>query len=203
MPSYLKFSYLFLFLYLCALQVQSKSCIQATEADLDLVLAGQEKLEFFLEQCRWATGGSPHCEDVIRPNPRSTPFFECTFPKGTEKIFIHPDESTWENAFVAIRLIGEMEANGIGVKHIYNWWRPVPYNENVGGEPDRHPFGTSVDVLFTSRDDQVLAHEYLCEEQAKGLIKALGFYWVAERPSIHIGVKDSPEKVNWGRACDF
>ncbi len=110
---------------------------------------------------------------------------------------IHPDESTWEFAFEAVKIVEELEDMNILTKIIYNWWRPEPYNKNVGGAASRHPFGTSVDVRFETKDMQDEAFNVLCKMRAEGQIRAVGFY---ASTALHFGVGDNIAN-SWGKAC--
>jgi hypothetical protein len=110
---------------------------------------------------------------------------------------IHPDESTWKNAFRAIQLVQELEAKNIKACLIYNWWRPEPYNKNVGGAAGRHPFGTSIDVRFCSMVDMENAHRELCAWRKQGRIRAVGYYGTT---ALHFGIGDQAGNT-WGKAC--
>ncbi|MES2856665.1 MAG: hypothetical protein V4692_12415, partial [Bdellovibrionota bacterium] len=110
---------------------------------------------------------------------------------------IHPDESTWDFAIDAVKLVRELENMGLAVCRIYNWWRPATYNANVGGAAARHPFGTSIDVRFCTRRDQIKAHTALCALRAEGRLRALGDYGGT---GLHLGVGDTRPNT-WGEPC--
>ena len=39
---------------------------------------------------------------------------------------------TWKYAYEAVKIVEEFQDAGIETRIIYNWWRPEPYNGNVG-----------------------------------------------------------------------
>ena len=173
------------------------ACQAATAVQISVVNTGFSKLQTFLEQCAKATKGSHWCNQLTRPNPDSAKIFHCTYGTSQPHILIHPDESTWANAFQAINLVQELEILGIKTCIIYNWWRPEPYNKNVGGAPGRHPFGTSVDVRFCSMDEMTKAHGQLCQWRNQGRLRALGYYGTT---ALHFGIADIEDNT-WGKNC--
>jgi hypothetical protein len=172
-------------------------CVKASRSQLAMVNRGNSKKDLFLSRCATATAGSTWCDQLIRPNPDSLEIFHCTYGKAQAHQLIHPDESTWKNAFDAILLVEELQKSGVQVCEIYNWWRPEPYNKNVGGAPGRHPFGTSVDVLLCSKEEQEKAFLKMCELRKAGKLRALGYY---PTPALHFGVGDSRPNT-WGKSC--
>lgn len=177
--------------------VKGSGCIKATEQQKAYVDHGNKLYKEFLKKCINETGASTWCEQLTRPNPDSADVFACTYGEDQVHRFIHPDKSTWENAFEAVKIIETLQGNGIGVRRIYNWWRPEPYNKNVDGAGGRHPFGTSVDVEFDSNRDKDLAFRALCRMRSQGRISAIGYY-----PShgLHFGIKDKVSNT-WGKSC--
>jgi hypothetical protein len=173
------------------------SCKKASSAEEDFIDQGNSKLSQFMQACWEATGTSSWCEQLTRPNPSSRQMFICTYGEDRPHQLIHPDESTWGNAFKAVELIRDLEASGISVAQIYNWWRPEPYNDNVGGAAGRHPFGTSVDVKFSSKREMEKAHRKLCEFRKKGRLRALGYYGTT---GLHLGIGDTKPNT-WGKSC--
>ncbi len=173
------------------------SCRRATAAQLSEVNKGLQLKDTFLAKCADATEDSPWCEEVVRPNPSSTATFHCTYSTAQPHILIHPSESTWTNAFKAVELVEDLQDMGIEVCQIYNWWRPSPYNENVGGAAGRHPFGTSVDIRFCSMADMNAGHKQLCKWRKEGRLRALGYYGTT---GIHVGVGDRTANT-WGKGC--
>lgn len=173
------------------------SCKKATAAQVAQVNLGNSKKQKFLDACARATNGSSWCQQIIRPNPESKSAFTCTYGANQVHQLIHPTESTWRNAIDAVQIVKELQAKSIGVTLIYNWWRPEPYNKNVGGAAGRHPFGTSVDVRFSSQRDKDRAFTELCRLRRAGRIKALGYY---PSTALHIGVRDATGNT-WGKSC--
>lgn len=172
-------------------------CTKATASQLSVVNQGNVKKDQFLQQCARATGGSAWCAQLIRPNPSSISTFRCTYGANQVHQLIHPQESTWQNAFNAVRLIQELEQKGYRVSLIYNWWRPEPYNKNVGGAAGRHPLGTSIDVRFASNSDANRAFNELCKYRKQGRIRAIGHYGTS---ALHFGIGDRTGNT-WGRTC--
>jgi hypothetical protein len=80
---------------------------------------------------------------------------------------------------------------------IYNWWRPEPYNKNVGGAPGRHPFGTSVDVRMETMSDMETAFVQLCKWRKAGELRAVGYYGST---ALHFGIGDHTGNT-WGKDC--
>jgi hypothetical protein len=176
---------------------EKASCVRATSAQIATVNMGSTKITSFLNDCGRATAGSPWCQQLVRPNRKSTSIFECTYGSQQKHLLIHPDERTWKHAYQAVNLIERLEANGVRVSEIYNWWRPEPYNKNVGGAAGRHPYGTSVDVRFASKSDQGRAHSLLCKWRKQGELRALGYY---SSSALHFGIGDFTANT-WGRSC--
>lgn len=174
-----------------------KGCTKASAAQLRVVNSGNDKRSEFQAACSRATANSSMCAQVERPNPASKSIFACTYGANQVHRLIHPTASTWNNAFKAIQQLKALSAKGICVSYIYNWWRPEPYNNNVGGAAGRHPLGTSVDVRFCSNSDAIRAFDELCKARKAGLIRALGYYGST---GVHIGVGDSSANT-WGRNC--
>lgn len=179
------------------LMYEKASCVKATSSQISTVNLGNTKVEDFLDQCGIATQGSPWCMQLIRPNPSSKGVFQCTYGINQPHQLIHPNASTWSYAYQAVSLIERLEMNGIKVAQIYNWWRPEPYNKNVGGAAGRHPYGTSVDVRFSTKNDQAKAHSLLCKWRKQGELRALGYY---SSSSLHLGIGDSSANT-WGKSC--
>lgn len=173
------------------------SCQSASSSQKAEVNRGNEKRERFLNNCASATGNSHWCQQLVRPNPDSVSTFRCTYGSSQVHQLIHPDEGTWNYAFRAVGLIEDLESQGVSVCRIYNWWRPEPYNANVGGAPGRHPYGTSVDVQFCSKADQEKAFHLLCQHRRAGRLRALGYY---SSTSLHFGVGDNVANT-WGKSC--
>lgn len=175
----------------------SFSCRHATPPQIRFINIGNLKLNKFLAGCFRATGNSHWCNELVRPNPDSHPKFDCTYGSSQAHFLIHPNEETWKYAFAAISLIKELERAGLKVCSIYNWWRPEPYNQNVGGVSGRHPLGTSVDVRFCSDRDAIIAFNKLCEVRRQGRIRAIGYYGTS---ALHFGMGDRVANT-WGRSC--
>lgn len=173
------------------------SCQRANSVQVAEVNRGLAKLEDFLATCAQATNGSRWCNEVVRPNPASSSIFHCTYGTSQPHNLIHPDERTWDNAFKAIAIVEQLESEGIKTCTIYNWWRPEPYNRNVGGAPGRHPFGTSVDVRFCSMQDMERAHKRLCQLRKQGYVRAVGYYGTT---ALHFGIGDRSGNT-WGKNC--
>lgn len=179
-------------------QVSEKAvCSKANSSQIAVLNQGNSKKEKFLSACADETNRSPWCEQLIRPNPSSKSSFQCTYGANQVHQLIHPDENTWENAFQAVRLVERLEQNNVKVCLIYNWWRPEPYNKNVGGAAGRHPYGTSVDVRLCSKNDQSKAHSLLCKWRKQGELRALGYY---SSTALHFGVGDNIANT-WGKSC--
>lgn len=173
------------------------ACRKATLAQISEVNRGNTKRAEFLRACARATNNSRWCDQLIRPNPDSKDVFACTYGATQPHQLIHPEEGTWANAFEAVKVVDELHNKGISVCLIYNWWRPEPYNKNVGGAPGRHPFGTSVDVRFCTIALKDRAFVELCRMRREGRINAVGYY---STNALHIGVGDKLQNT-WGRAC--
>jgi hypothetical protein len=174
------------------------ACRPANARQIAEVNSGNKKAEEFLNYCEIRTSNSHWCSQVIRPNPESRSIFRCTYGASQPHQLIHPDESTWENAIKAIELVQRLEMKDIRVCLIYNWWRPEPYNGNVGGAAGRHPFGTSVDVRFCSMQDMEKAFRQLCIWRKEGHLRALGYYGST---GLHLGIADRTANT-WGKSCN-
>lgn len=177
--------------------IQALACKAASSAQLSLVDLGSQKKEEFLDACARSTNNSPWCQQLVRPNPSSIGTFRCTYGSRRPHALIHPSESTWKNAFTGVQLVDDLARLGIKVCQIYNWWRPEPYNKNVGGAAGRHPYGTSIDVRFCSSKDAVRGFDELCKYRKRGVVRALGYYG---NSGVHIGVGDRTANT-WGRGC--
>lgn len=175
----------------------SNGCRHATSAQIAQVNLGAAKRATFLKQCIATTKSEKYCTQIARPNPDSKSTFSCTYSSRQAHVFVHPDERTWKYAIDAVKMVMELERKGIKVSTIYNWWRPEPYNKNVGGSATRHPFGTSVDVRFASKTDQNKAQKELCKMRAQGRIRAVGYY---SGTGLHLGVGDKAANT-WGKSC--
>ena len=175
----------------------SSNCKQATAAQISFVDAGAAKLNQFLTRCYQETNSKKWCSEVARPNPDSHRTIDCTYSPAQPHVFVHPQENTWGYAIAAVNLVLELEKRNIEVDTIYNWWRPEPYNKNVGGAAGRHPAGTSVDVRFSSKTEQNKAHGELCKFRKLGRLRALGYY---SGTGLHLGVGDTAANT-WGRSC--
>ncbi len=175
----------------------NRSCAHANNGQFTQVNLGLSKLDYFLNRCYSETNSKAWCDQVARPNPDSRPTFNCTYSPQQPHFLIHPDENTWAHAIQAVKLVQEMVSLGIGVEVIYNWWRPEPYNANVGGAAGRHPYGTSVDVRFKNKAEQNRAHQKLCEWRSHGRLRALGYY---PGTGLHLGVGDTQANT-WGKGC--
>lgn len=173
------------------------ACSPATLRNIAVINSGNEKMNRFLEQCSSVTNGSGWCSQLIRPNPASAETFRCTYGANQPHQLIHPDEATWVNAFKAAKFVDQLQRMGIQVAQIYNWWRPEPYNANVGGAAGRHPFGTSVDVRFKTMNDMERAHSQLCKWRKSGQIRAVGYYGST---GLHFGIGDNTANT-WGKGC--
>ena len=173
------------------------SCTRASLSQIAQVNLGVPKHRTFVERCLAETKSLKYCQQIARPNPDSHRSFDCTYSRSQAHVFVHPDEKTWKNAIEAVKIVTELEAKGIKVERIYNWWRPEPYNQNVGGSPTRHPFGTSVDVRFPSKTEQNKAHTQLCKMRAQGRIRAVGYY---SGTGLHLGIGDKAANT-WGKSC--
>lgn len=173
------------------------ACKRASAAQVVTVNSGVLKLNAFKNGCYAATSNSHWCDQLVRPNPSSHGTFDCTYSAAQSHYLIHPEERTWQYAYEAVRLVQELERKGLRVCQIYNWWRPEPYNSNVGGAPGRHPYGTSVDVRFCSNREADLAFDELCSFRKSGRIRAIGHYGTS---ALHFGVGDAFANT-WGRQC--
>lgn len=172
-------------------------CSHATASQIAQVNLGASKRATFLKQCLAATSSEKYCTQIARPNPDSKSTFSCTYSSQQAHVFVHPDEKTWKYAIDAVKMVLELEAKGIKIATIYNWWRPEPYNKNVGGSATRHPYGTSVDVRFASKTEQNKAQRELCKMRTQGRIRAVGYY---SGTGLHLGVGDRSANT-WGKSC--
>ncbi|WP_413580884.1 hypothetical protein [Bdellovibrio sp. HCB288] len=173
-------------------------CVKASNSQENQVRLGLNKKEKFLAKCASETSNSSWCAQLIRPNPSSYNTFKCTYGSSQTHVLIHPDEATWKYPITAVKVIKDLQAKGLKVSQIYNWWRPEPYNKNVGGAAGRHPYGTSVDVRFASTSTATKAFSELCKMRKAGRIRAIGHYGSA---SLHIGVGDKLANT-WGKYCN-
>lgn len=172
-------------------------CTKANSSQIATVNQGNGKRTTFQSYCVQMTGSSTLCAQIERPNPSSVSTFRCTYGNAQPHRLIHPDQSTWKYAVKAIQLLQALSKKGICVSQIYNWWRPEPYNKNVGGAAGRHPYGTSVDVRFCTNSEAIKAFDLLCQYRKRGEIKALGYYGST---GVHLGVGDRTANT-WGRGC--
>lgn len=174
-----------------------RKCQRATKKQRAYVNLGNRKQEAFLAACAKATRDSAWCQEIMRPNPASRSSFACTYGWTQPHMLIHPDPASWKFAFEAIKIADELIQKGIHVCGINNWWRPEPYNRNVGGAKGRHPLATSVDVRFCTKEDQVAGFPELCKMRAAGRLRAVGFY---PGTVLHFGVGDRRGNT-WGNSC--
>ena len=173
------------------------ACARATSSQISVVNSGAKKLSAFISRCEKETGSKSWCGQVARPNPDSIGTFRCTYSVEQAHVFVHPDESTWKYAIGAVKLVQDLVKQGVKVSVIYNWWRPEPYNKNVGGAAGRHPQGTSVDVRFASKTEQNRAQKLLCTMRKAGKLRALGYY---SGTGLHLGMGDRTANT-WGKSC--
>lgn len=174
-----------------------KTCQVATRSEIAEVEKGNKLRQEFLRKCDRETDGSPWCSQLARPNPDSLSIFRCTYGKNLPHQLIHPARNTWKYAYKAVELVEDLEDLGICVRQIYNWWRPAPYNGNVGGAAGRHPYATSVDVRMCSLADMEKAFTQLCKYRAKGRLRAIGYYGST---GLHFGIGDRNANT-WGKSC--
>ena len=177
--------------------IKGLTCTKPNDRQIASVQDGLVKKDLFLSLCLRQTANSNWCKQLVRPNPSSSAVFDCTYGESTENILIHPEEKTWNYAISAVKIIQDLEKSGVKIYNIYNWWGPEPYNKNVGGSATRHPFGTSVDVRFSTKQDQEKAHALLCKMRKLGRLKALGHY---SGTALHLGVGDANANT-WGKSC--
>lgn len=173
------------------------TCQRASKSQKAIVDRGNKLAEEFLARCIASTGSEFWCQQITRPNPASLSIFQCTYGNTQIHQLINPNKNTWTNAFRAVRLVQSLEKQGIKPCLIYNWWRPEPYNKNVGGAPGRHPQGTSVDVRFCSMEEMENAFSTLCYLRARGQLRALGYYGTT---GLHLGIGDRIANT-WGKEC--
>lgn len=174
------------------------ACRKASKAQMQQIQLGNSKQQKFMQACWANTNQSRWCEQLVRPNPASRSIFACTYGSSQPHRLIHPDETTWRHAFQAVNFVEALQAEGISVAQIYNWWRPEPYNKNVSGAAGRHPYGTSVDVRFASMNDMERAHRRLCQWRSQGRMRAVGYYGST---GLHFGVGDRLANT-WGKGCN-
>lgn len=179
-------------------EIQSMGCVRASSSQKAQVNLGNTKRDEFLQRCAKETNGSFYCSQLVRPNPRSSNTFSCTYGSSQTHSLIHPDENTWKYPIAAVKILQDLSAKGIKISHIYNWWRPEPYNKNVGGAKGRHPYGTSVDVRFSSESEANRAFRELCKMRAQKRLRAIGHYGSA---SLHLGIGDRLANT-WGKSCN-
>lgn len=172
-------------------------CTAANRQEISVVDSGNQKKFQFLKACYEQTDNSSWCDQLVRPNPSSKNTFQCTYGSNQVHQLIHPSETTWKHAIGAVKLIQKLAKKGLKTCQIYNWWRPEPYNANVGGAAGRHPFGTSVDVRLCSNSEAIKAFDELCKERKAGNIRAIGYYGGT---ALHFGVGDRTANT-WGRSC--
>jgi len=172
-------------------------CKRASLSEIEEVKSGNQKYSAFIEQCKTHNIDQKWCEQLTHPNQNEISKFKCTYGNEFEHRLIHPDESTWENAFRAAKIVQRLITEQIKVVEIYNWWRPEVYNRNVGGSPLRHPHGVSVDIRMSSVSEMEKAHKKLCEWRKKGEIRAVGYYGST---GLHVGVADEWANT-WGKPC--
>lgn len=178
-------------------EFEKASCGKASSKQLATVNEGNTKKDLFLDNCYQQTNNSPWCEQLVRPNPSSKSIFQCTYGANQTHQLIHPDEQTWANAYEAVNIVEDLQKMNICVSLIYNWWRPEPYNKNVGGAAGRHPLGTSVDVRFCNKADQSTAFKELCKMRKAGRLRAIGYY---SSTALHFGIGDQAANT-WGKSC--
>lgn len=177
--------------------IQALGCVKPSSSQKKQVNLGLSKKERFLQRCYKETKNSSWCAQLVRPNPSSINTFRCTYGSSQAHNLIHPDEKTWQYPIAGVRILQDLQKKGIKIKQIYNWWRPEPYNKNVGGAAGRHPYGTSIDVRFTSSSQANTAFKELCKMRKAKRLRAIGHYGSA---SLHIGVGDRTANT-WGKSC--
>lgn len=177
--------------------VSASSCKKASTNELAIVNLGNTKAQNFYYECLEKNNNSKWCAQILRPNPTSISTFNCTYGSQQPHQLINPQESTWKYAFFGVQLVEELADLGINACQIYNWWRPEPYNANVGGAAGRHPYGTSIDVKFCTTRDMERAFAKLCEWRAQGRLRAVGYYGTT---SLHLGIGDKTANT-WGKSC--
>lgn len=177
--------------------LQELGCARASSAQLRVINKGNVKKGEFLNYCLGNTGNSNWCQQLVRPNPDSKSIFNCTYGSAQAHQLIYPEKNIWAYAIGAVQLVQKLQQKGLRICEIYNWWRPEPYNKNVGGAAGRHPFGTSVDVRFCSSSDAIKGFDELCKYRKQGLIRAIGYYGGT---GVHFGVGDKTANT-WGRSC--
>lgn len=178
--------------------LQALGCLKPSGSQLSQVNIGNTKKSDFLALCAKETNNSAWCGQLVRPNENSYNTFKCTYGSSQLHQLIHPNEATWKYPIEGVRVIQDLQAKGLKVCQIYNWWRPEPYNKNVGGAAGRHPFGTAIDVRFCTNGDADRAFKELCKMRAAKRIRAIGHYGSA---SLHIGVGDKTANT-WGKSCN-
>lgn len=179
------------------IDILSNGCRHATSSQTARVNLGVAKRNQFITRCYQEGGSKKWCDQIARPNPDSHSTFDCTYSARQAHVFVHPEANTWGYAIGAVKLVRELELKGIKVSSIYNWWRPEPYNTNVGGAAERHPYGTSVDVRFPTKTEQNRAHRQLCIWRKAGRLRALGYY---SGTGLHLGMGDRTANT-WGKSC--
>lgn len=179
-------------------EIQSLGCVKASSSQRSQVNLGLSKKDEFLQKCARETNNSFWCDQLVRPNPRSVNTFRCTYGSSQAHNLVHPDEKTWKYPIEGVKILQDLTAKGLKASQIYNWWRPEPYNKNVGGAAGRHPYGTSIDVRFASNSEANRAFRELCKMRSKKRLRAIGHYGSS---SLHIGVGDRAANT-WGRSCN-
>lgn len=179
-------------------EIKSLGCLKASSSQKSQVQLGLSKKDRFLQRCAEETNNSFWCDQVVHPNLRSSSTFRCTYGSSQVHNLVHPDERTWKYPIEAIKILQELTGKGLKVSRIYNWWRPEPYNKNVGGAAGRHPYGTSIDVRFASDSEANRAFRELCKMRRNKRIRAIGHYGSS---SLHIGVGDRIANT-WGKSCN-
>lgn len=178
--------------------LSTAGCRRADRAQTALVDRGNALKDRYLAACARSGADPALCAQSVRPNPESRAVFVCTYGESQPHQLIHPDPAVWADAFKALALVSELSRKGIESCLINNWWRPEPYNANVGGAPGRHPAGTSVDVKFCSPSDRERAFVELCRLRRQGRLRALGYY--PGSTVLHLGVGDRSANT-WGKSC--
>lgn len=145
----------------------------------------------FLTDCA-AEGIHPSlCENLTHPNNNSKMEFRCTFPSFTQHVLLPNNRSLWTNGFQGAKAFQEaleeqgLEPNQGACPQIYNYYRPEPYNANVGGAAGRHPNGTAVDVEFCTKEEAQKALNKFAKMRMEKRINSIGIYSSGIR--IHIG----------------
>lgn len=179
-------------------EITALGCVKATTNQKVQVNLGLSKKEEFLQKCAKETNNSFWCDQVVHPNVNSASTFSCTYGSSQTHALVHPDEKTWKYPIQGIKILQALTAKGFKVNRIYNWWRPEPYNKNVGGAAGRHPYGTAIDVRFASNSEAIKAFRELCVMRKQKRLRALGYYGSS---SLHLGIGDRLANT-WGKSCN-